>query len=261
MRLPGLRVGGPLSALGSAALRSRSQQHRRVRGTVHGVMAAAWAVEGFVNALSEPERADLLACGRQRRYPRNACVFHQGDNSDFVIVVLEGRVKIVVIAEDGSESLLGVRGPGELVGELAAFDSEPRLASAMALDPLTVQAITADAFRDFVAHHAGAVLGLMQMLIGRLREADRRRAEFGAHDSASRVAHLLAQLAAEQDPHGHHQAEVRLSQQEIGELIGASRESVSRALAVLRDQRLVRTGRRSVAVLDVSALRSFSGTT
>jgi CRP/FNR family transcriptional regulator, cyclic AMP receptor protein len=166
----------------------------------------------------------------------------------------------VVIAEDGSESLLGVRGPGELLGELAAFDSEPRLASAMALDPLTVQVITADAFREFVAHHAGAVFGLMQMLIGRLREADRRRAEFGAHDSASRVAHLLAQLAAEQDPHGR-AAEVRLSQQEIGELIGASRESVSRALAVLRDQRLVRTGRRSVAVLDVSALRSFSGPT
>ena len=216
-------------------------------------------VEGFVNALSAPERADLAACGRQRRYPRNAYVFRQGDNSDFVIVVREGRVKILVIAEDGSESLLGVRGPGEVVGELAAFDSQPRLASAMALDPLTVQVITADTFRDFVAHHSGAVLGLMQMLIGRLRESDRRRAEFGAHDSASRVAHLLAQLAAEQDPHGHHAAEVRLSQQEIGELIGASRESVSRALAVLRDQRLVRTGRRSVAVLDVSALRSFSG--
>jgi CRP-like cAMP-binding protein len=225
------------------------------------VMAGVAAVEGFVNALSGTERADLLTCGRQRRYPRNALVFRQGDDSDFVIVVLEGRVKILVIAEDGSESLLGVRGPGELVGELAAFDSEPRLASVMALDPLTVQVITADAFRDFVAHHSGAVVGVMQMLIGRLREADRRRAEFGAHDSAIRVAHLLAQLAVEQDPHGHDPAEVRLSQQEIGELIGASRESVSRALAVLRDQRLVRTGRRRVALLDVSALRAFSAST
>jgi CRP/FNR family cyclic AMP-dependent transcriptional regulator len=224
-------------------------------------MAGASAVAGFVNALSEPERADLLARGRQRRYPRHACVFREGDSSDFVIVVLEGRIKVLVIAEDGSESLLGVRGPGELVGDLAAFDSEPRLATAMALDPLTVQVITADAFRDFVVHHAGAVLGLMQMLIGRLRESDRRRAEFGAHDTASRVAHLLAQFAVEQGPHGRHPAEVRLSQQEIGELVGASRESVARALAVLRDQRLVRTGRRSVAVLDVSALRSFSSST
>ena len=216
------------------------------------------AVEGFVSGLPESERADLLARGRQRRYPRNARVFCEGDSSDFVIVILEGRVKIVVTTEGGNESLLGVRGPGELVGELAAFDSEPRLASAIAIDSLTVRVITADDFQDFLAHHAGAALGLMRALIGRLREAGRRRVEFGAHDSASRVAHLLAELAADREPLGHDPAEVRLSQQEIGELIGLSRESVSRGLAVLRDRRLVRTGRRSVAVLDVGGLRSFT---
>jgi CRP/FNR family cyclic AMP-dependent transcriptional regulator len=221
-------------------------------------MTAARAVEGFLRTLSQSERADLLARGRQRRYPRHASVFCEGDSSDFVIVVLEGRVKIVVATEDGNESLLGVRAPGELVGEIAAFDSEPRLASAMAIDPLTVRVITADEFRDFVAHHPGAVLGLMRTLIGRLREAGRRRVEFGARDSASRVAHLLAELAAEQGPHGHDPAEVRLSQQEIGELIGLSRVSVSRGLGVLRDRRLVRTGRRSVAILDVGTLRSFT---
>ena len=221
-------------------------------------MTVVRAVEGFVSGLPESERADLLARGRQRRYPRNARVFCEGDSSDFVIVILEGRVKIVVSTEDGNESLLGVRAPGELVGEIAAFDSEPRLASAMAIDPLTVRVITADDFQDFLAHHAGAALGLMRALIGRLREAGRRRVEFGAHDSASRVAHLLAELAADREPLGHDPAEVRLSQQEIGELIGLSRESVSRGLAVLRDRRLVRTGRRSVAVLDVGTLRSFT---
>jgi len=219
---------------------------------------ATLAVEGFASALPEHERAELLARGRQRRYPRNARVFCEGDSSDFVIVILEGRVKIVVTTEDGNESLLGVRGPGELVGELAAIDSEPRVATAMALDPLTVRVITADEFQDFVAHHGDAVLRLMRMMIGRLREADRRRIEFGANDAAGRVAHLLAELAAEREARGHDPAEVRLSQQEIAELIGASRESVSRALAMLRDRRLVRTGRRSVAVLNVDALRSFT---
>jgi CRP/FNR family transcriptional regulator, cyclic AMP receptor protein len=221
-------------------------------------MTTALAVEGFSGALSELARADLLTRGRQRRYPRNARVFCEGDSSDFVIVILDGRVKIVVTTQDGDESLLGVRGPGELVGELAAIDSKPRSATAMALDPLNVRVIPASEFRDFVAHHADAVLRLMRMLIGRLREADRRRVEFGANDAAGRVAHLLAELAAEREAHGHDFAEVRLSQQEIGELIGASRESVSRGLAVLRDRRLVRTGRRSVAVLNVDALRSFT---
>jgi CRP/FNR family transcriptional regulator, cyclic AMP receptor protein len=221
-------------------------------------MTAIVASEGFASALSEHERADLLARGRQRRYPRNARVFCEGDPSDFVIVILKGRVKIVVTTQDGNESLLGIRGPGELVGELAAIDSEPRVATAMALDPLTVRVITAAEFRDFVAHHADAVLRLIRMMIGRLREADRRRVEFGANDAASRVAHLLAELAVEREAHGHDRSEVRLSQQEIAELIGTSRESVSRALAVLRDRHIVRTGRRSVAVLNVDALRSFT---
>jgi len=220
-------------------------------------MTTTLAVEGFASALSEHERADLLVRGRQRRFPRNARVFCEGDSSDFVIAILEGRVKIVATTPDGDESLLGVRGPGELVGELAAIDSEPRVATAMALDPLTVRVITADEFRDFIAHHTDALLRLMRTLIGRLREADRRRVEFGANDAAGRVAHLLAELAAEREAHGHDPTEVRLSQQEIAELIGASRESVSRALTVLRDRRLVRTGRRSVGVLNVDALRSF----
>ena len=189
-------------------------------------MTTTLAVEGFASALSEQERADLLVRGRQRRFPRNARVFCEGDSSDFVIAILEGRVKIVATTQDGDESLLGVRGPGELVGELAAIDSEPRVATAMALDPLTVRVITADEFRDFIAHHTDALLRLMRTLIGRLREADRRRVEFGANDAAGRVAHLLAELAAEREAHGHDPAEVRLSQQEIAELMGARAATV-----------------------------------
>lgn len=209
----------------------------------------------FASALSGAARSALLARGRRRRYPRNARVFCEGDHSDFVILILEGRVKIQASAEGGNESLLGVRGPGELVGELAAFDTAVRLASAIALEPVTVQVLAAEDFRAFVAQHPDAGVELIRMLIGRLREAGRRRVEFGAHDAAGRVAHLLAELAAEEQPHGPGPAVVQLSQQEIGELIGASRESVARALATLRDRQLVTTGRRSVTVLEPDALR------
>src|SRR5262249_506794 len=150
-------------------------------------------------------------------------------------------------------------GPGELVGEFAALDPAPRLASAVALEPLTVQVLTADEFRSFVSEHAGVALQLMRTLICRLREADRRRVEFGAYDAVGRVARLVGELAADEESNGHGRAVVRLSQREIGELVGASRESVGRALAVLRDRNLVTTGRRSVTVLEIDALRSFVG--
>jgi len=208
----------------------------------------------FATALSEPVYSALLSRGRRRQYPRHARVFCEGDRSDFLVVILDGRVKIAVTTPGGDESLLGVRGPGELVGELAAFDAQPRLASATALEPLTVQTVTAAEFREFLAQYPAAAVELRRMLIHRLREADRRRVEFGTHDTASRVAHLLADMSSEQQSPGP--AVVRLSQQEIGKLIGASRESVARALTKLREHKLVETGHRSVTVLDPDALRS-----
>jgi CRP/FNR family transcriptional regulator, cyclic AMP receptor protein len=216
-------------------------------------------LDGFASAIPDAERSALLTRGRRRRYPRDARVFFEGDRSDFVMVILEGRVKLVVTTSDGDEALLGVRGSGELVGELAALDPGPRLASAVTLDPLTVQVLTAEEFRAFIAEHSGTALELLRMVIGRLREADRRRVEFGAYDIAGRVARLLAELMTEQQLRTRRPAEVRLSQQEIGELVGASRESVGRALAVLRDRRVVKTGRRSVTVLDPDTLRSLIG--
>ena len=223
------------------------------------MVSTTGVTEGFADALSEADRAALSTCGRRRRYVRDTRLFREGDSGDFVLVILEGRVKLAVTTEDGAESLLAVRGPGELVGELAALDSKNRLATAIAIEPLTAQLLAAEEFRAFIAERPAAALELMRMLIGRLREADRRRVEFGVHDTARRVAHLLAELAAEHQPPGPGSAQVQLSQQEIGELTGASRESVARALATLRDQHLVTTGRRRVTVIDLKALRSFTG--
>jgi len=201
----------------------------------------------------------LLAIGRPRSYRRNARVFAEGDRSDFVVVVVQGRIKVMASTVNGGESVLGIRGPGALVGELAAFDGEPRTASAIALDPLTVRVIPADEFRKFVATAPGAALELIRMLMGRLREGDRRRVEFGAYDATSRVARLLCDLATERIPGDDGAVRVRLAQHEIAGLVGASRESVVRALAALREQDLVATGRGTVTVFDPEALRRAAG--
>ncbi|HMF82311.1 MAG TPA: Crp/Fnr family transcriptional regulator [Acidimicrobiia bacterium] len=220
-------------------------------------MAGAPLLHGFAEALPERDRAALLARGRQRRYRQNTRVFTEGDSSDFVLVIVDGTVKIVVTTEQGDESLLGVRGPGDVIGELAALDSEPRLASVVALEPVTAHVVTAEEFRSFIAERPKAAVELMRMLIGRLREADRRRVEFGSYDATTRVARLLVELADGLTADEHAALQVPLSQHEIGELVGTSRESVARALAVLRDRDLVSTGHRSIRILQLDALRSF----
>jgi CRP/FNR family cyclic AMP-dependent transcriptional regulator len=211
----------------------------------------------FADGFSDTERAQLLALGRARSYPRNARVFTEGELSDFVVVVVDGRIKVLASTSDGTEAVLGIRAPGALVGELAAFDGGPRTASAIALDPLSVRVISADEFREFVARSPGAALELIRMLMSRLREGDRRRVEFGAYDATSRVARLLCDLAAEHTRRPDGTVEVRLAQHELAGLVGASRESVARALAVLRERSLVRTGRGTVTIVDPESLRTF----
>src|SRR5439155_20462513 len=103
--------------------------------------------------------------------------------------------------------------------------------------------------------HPRAALELVRMLVGRLRESDRRRVEFGAYDITRRLAALLVDLAMEAEAHGTDPV-VRLSQHEIAGLIGASRESVARALVSLRARGLVETGRRTITVVDLEGLRT-----
>jgi CRP/FNR family cyclic AMP-dependent transcriptional regulator len=204
--------------------------------------------DGFADSLADTDRAELLASGQLRTYERGAPLFHEGDASDDVTVIVEGRVKIVVHGHEGTESLLSVRGPGDIVGELAGIDDSPRLASVFALEPVTARVLPATEFRAFLEDHPGAALALLRVLVGRLRETDRRRAEFGALDATRRLAQLLADLSIE-DP------VVRLSQHELAGMISASRESVARALTALRADGAVSTSRRRVTVLDPARLR------
>ena len=153
--------------------------------------------DGFADSLADVDRAALLASGQLRTYARGAPLFHEGDTSDEVTVIIEGRVKIVVHGHDGTETLLSVRGPGAIVGELAGIDDSPRLASAFALEPVTARVMAATEFRAFVEDHPGAAVALLRVLVGRLRETDRRRAEFGALDATRRLAQLLADLSTE----------------------------------------------------------------
>ena len=209
------------------------------------------AAGGFLATLEPGDQHALTGAGVDRTYRRGQWLFHQGDPGDFVVLLVRGRVKVVAAHTSGGTSILSVRGPGELVGELTAIDGSPRLAGATALDSLTVRLIAADEFRVLVAARPSLSLALLRMLVRRLQEADRRRAEFGSADTAFRIARLLPELA---DDDGY----VTLSQEELAGMVGASRESVARALASLRRDGLVATDRRRIAIRDRGGLDRFT---
>lgn len=212
----------------------------------------------FLGRLTAEEHHQLCARGRPRRYPKGATLFNEADVSNHVVVILRGRVKVSYVTQDGREIVFAVRGEGDLLGELSALDGEPRSATATALEPVEAVSVSAEDFREFlVKEHPGAAVKLLTMLTQRLRDADRKRVEFGAYDTIGRVATRLIELAERfGNPHPEGvRVDLPLSQQEIAGWVGSSREAVSKALSILRSRGWIETRRKGVTILDWESLR------
>ncbi len=215
----------------------------------------------FMAHLDPVDRDALVERARTRRWPAGASLFLEGELSTTVVVLVSGRVKVFSLTDQGEEIVLAVRGPGALLGELSAVDGAPRNASVAALEPVVALVLPAPVFTEYLAGHGRAAMALLRLVIGRLRDADRKRVEFAAYDTAARVARRLVELAerfGEPDGAGV-RITVALSQDELAGWVGASREAVAKALRVLRERGYLTTGRRTMTVLDLPGLRRRGG--
>ncbi|HEX8859853.1 MAG TPA: Crp/Fnr family transcriptional regulator [Actinomycetes bacterium] len=212
---------------------------------------------GFLSLLADPEIGDLAEAGRIRRYRRGATLLAEGSWSGLVIVLHSGRVKVSSVTERGDEVLLAVRSPGDLLGEFSALDGEPCSATVTALDPVEALVVGAAEFRVFLEAHPAVTLHLLELLTRRLRDADRKRVEFGAADTTGRVSSRLVELAdrfGQPTQHGV-RISVPLTQEELAGWVGSSREAVSKALRALRTRGWIETQRKAIVVVDLAALR------
>jgi len=212
----------------------------------------------FLWALTPDELEALTESGRRQRYPKGAPMFVEGEQSDRVLAILDGRVKVSLVTADGKEVLLAVRGPGDILGELAFIDGEPRSATATALDPVSSVVVSAADFTRFLESHPRVALLLLRMVSRRLRDADLKRAEFAAFDTVGRVASRLLELAerfGEPTAANGILITLPLTQEELAGWTGSSREAVSKALSTLRSVGFIETKRRAITILDVTGLR------
>lgn len=210
----------------------------------------------LLDRLGDDDRDALLAAGTRRRIAGEAPLFVEGEQSDHVMVLTSGRVKVCFADRSGRETVLAVRGPGDLLGDLSAIDGEPRSAAVFALEPVEVVVIAAGRFRELLGSRPRLALAVLELVVTRLRDADRKRIEFGAYDSAGRVARRLVELAQRfgEEAGGGVRITLRLTQDELAGWTGASREAVAKALAAFRARGWVETGRRQVVIRDLEAL-------
>lgn len=193
--------------------------------------------------------------GRRVQFRRGQALFTEGDLADRVFVIERGWVMITSIAPGGREIVLGLRGPGDVIGDLSALDGAPRSATALAAGE-----VEATVARSAVLVHALSdatlAMELLRVLAIRLRDADRKRLEFASLDTLGRIAwrlHELSERFGEPTPDGI-EVELPLSQEQLASWCGASREATVKALAALRTLGCVSTGRRKLLIRDAEAL-------
>lgn len=212
----------------------------------------------FSAMTAHPALLSLLAKdGVRHRFRRGEAMFSQGDFADRVFLIEQGWVKISHASPDGRETVLGLRGPGEVVGELSTVDRAPRSAAAVTLGDVEVLVVPGRVLEQALQADAAAALELLRIVAGRLRDADVKRVEFSSLSTVGRVASRLVELAERFGTPTADGVEVELplSQEELAAWCGSSREATVKALRALRAAGAVTTGRRTAVIPDLDALR------
>jgi CRP-like cAMP-binding protein len=207
------------------------------------------------SGLPEEELERFAELTRERTYPKGSVILFQGDPGDSLYVLRQGRAKVVLIGEDGREVILGVLEPGAHFGELALIDDQPRSAHVIAMEDAQLLVLRREDFKRRVEANPTVAWALLTELSRRLRRADVKIGGLVLLDVPGRIARLLLDLA---DETGSEQIEKPLTHQTIAQMIGASRETVSRAMKDFQDAGLIHVERRRISIGDRDALEKRS---
>jgi CRP-like cAMP-binding protein len=222
-------------------------------------VAALLASVPVFDALEPGDLDRVAAVAVPRRFGPHHIIFREGDESDTCYVVSSGHARAVREHADGRTISLAHFGPGDIFGELAMFDDERRSATVETLEDMEAVAILGPDMRRLIREHADLAVKLVISLGRRLRETNERLSRQSFQTVQSRVAGVLSQLCeqVQSERPGDTEVVVTITQADIAQLAGSSRESASRFLAVLERAGVVTQGRGRLTVNDPHALRRY----
>lgn len=203
--------------------------------------------------LSPEAWARLAAAGGRNLYAPGQTMLRQGEPPTHVLALISGRVKVLLTSHDGSVLILGVRGAGEILGEMAVLEDACRSATVLAMDRCETRAIPAERFLSLV-RSLRLETQLLRHAMARIREGEEWRAEIAALPAGPRLARTLLRLAV---PGPDGQADIGLDQTELGLAAGLSRSTVAVELARLRERGIIATSRRRIVITDWTVLNEI----
>jgi CRP/FNR family cyclic AMP-dependent transcriptional regulator len=213
----------------------------------------------FGEMLSAAERREFVARARAAHYERGEILFREDDVTRHAVLIESGSVKITRRRPDHADMILALRGASDLVGEMAAIDGTPRSASAIAMGPVDVHVIEAAAFESFVRANDSVAWILLRSMAERQRDADQRRVDQASQSVTRRVAALLVDMDERRVGIEAGDDGLDISQTELAEAVGATREAVAKTLAELRKIGAITTARRRLKIADHAKLDESSG--
>lgn len=207
-------------------------------------------------ALDDAAAATLRASMETVRLPKGSTLFSEGDDGDHLYVIVEGKLKLGTSSGDGRENLLSILGPGEMFGELSLFDAGPRTSTATAVTDVRLLSLGHKQVIPWITAHPQVALDLLERLAQRLRRTNEVVGDLVFSDVPGRVAKALLDLGerfgkvTDEGLYVHHD----LTQEELAQLVGASRETVNKALADFASRNWIRLDGRAVLIIDTDRL-------
>ncbi len=208
-------------------------------------------------ALDDEAATALQQSMTSSRLERGDILFHEGDQGDRLYVIREGKIKLGRTSSDGRENLLAILGPGEMFGELSLFDPGPRTATATAVAETQLIGLGHDNLQTFLSNRPEVAATLLAALARRLRRTNETLADLVFTDVPGRVAKALLDLSSRFGRPAEEGILVAhdLTQEVLAQLVGASRETVNKALADFATRGWIKLEARAVVLIDVERLK------
>jgi CRP/FNR family transcriptional regulator len=217
-----------------------------------GAITAALKKSLVFSGLSDAELAGLSRLAVARRLEAGQYAFWEGDTPDYFYILISGRIKVLKHSSQGKEVIIAFFGPGEMFGEVAVFEGKVYPASAQAAVDSQVAAIRKDDLLSFLAAHPQVGLRIINILGGRLREAQSRLKDMAGERVEQRLTRTLMMLSAKLG------ASLPFTRQEIADMAGTTTETAIRILSRLKDGGIISSTRGEITILNQDKLRLLS---